>query len=136
MANDAEFVRRCLFLLSSLGPVEAKRMFGGHGLFLDGIMLALLASNRLFLKCDDETTGAFAAAGSKPFTYQRGGKATAMSYWSAPEAAMSDPGAMEPWAAHAASAARRAAQKKPRRNSQSKRIRNRGPKLQARRSSR
>ena len=101
MANDADFVRHCLFLLSCVGPVEAKRMFGGHGLFLDGIMLALLAGNRLFLKCDDETFGEFAAAGSEPFTYQRGGKAMAMSYWSAPEAAMSDPGTMEPWAERA-----------------------------------
>ena len=130
MANDADFVRQCLFLLSSLGPVKAKRMFGGHGLFLDGIMIALLASDRLFLKADDETSGDFAAAGSEPFTYQRGGKAMAMSYWLAPEAAMSDPGAMEPWAARAAAAARRAAQKKPRRKSRKNKTRNGGPRLQ------
>ena len=132
MANDAGFVSHCLFLLSSLGPVEAKRMFGGHGLFLDGIMVALLASDRLFLKTDDETSGDFAAAGAEPFTYQRGGKAMAMSYWSAPEAAMSDPGGMEPWAERAAAAARRAARKKPRRKSQKNKTRNGAPKLQMR----
>jgi len=130
MANDSDFVRRCLFLFSCLGPVEAKRMFGGHGLFLDGIMVALLASDRLFLKADEESAGDFAATGSEPFTYQRGGKAMAMSYWKAPEAAMSDPGAMEPWAQRAAAAARRAAQKKPRRRSQKTKTRDQGPKLQ------
>ncbi len=131
MANDADVVRHCLFLLSCLGPVEAKRMFGGHGLFLDGTMVALLASDRLFLKADEESAGDFGAAGSEPFTYQRKGKAMALSYWSAPEAAMSDPGAMEPWAERAAAAARRAARRKPRRKAQKNKARDAGPKLRS-----
>lgn len=130
MANDPDFVRHCLFLLSSLGPVEAKRMFGGHGLFLDGTMVALLASDRLFLKADAESSGSFAAAGAEPFTYRRKGKEMALSYWSAPEAAMADPGTMEPWAERAAGAARRAARQKPRRKPQKNMARSQSPKLQ------
>ena len=112
MARQDPFVARCLFLLSCLGPVEARRMFGGHGLFLDGRMLALIAGDRLFLKVDGETRSAFAAAGSSAFTYRRKGKAVALSYWRAPDQAMAGPAAMGPWAERAAGAAARAARSK------------------------
>ena len=38
MAADQDFVNYLLELLEPMPDVTAKRMFGGHGLFRDGLM--------------------------------------------------------------------------------------------------
>ena len=43
MSVSPEFRTHVLDLLSGLGPVTAKSMFGGAGLYLDGAMFALIA---------------------------------------------------------------------------------------------
>ncbi|MEO7938728.1 MAG: TfoX/Sxy family protein, partial [Burkholderiaceae bacterium] len=43
MAASSDFVDYCLELLSGVGPCAAKRMFGGWGIALDGLNLALIA---------------------------------------------------------------------------------------------
>ena len=37
-------------ILEPLGPVRAKRMFGGAGLFLDGTMFGLIIDDILYFK--------------------------------------------------------------------------------------
>lgn len=84
-------------LLSSAGPVRARRMFGGLGLFDAHGMIALVVEDRLYLKLDPAAVPAFAAAGSEPFRYRRQGKWVSLGYWSAPDAALDDAEAMRPW---------------------------------------
>jgi DNA transformation protein len=98
---------RIVGLLTPLGPVRARRMFGGHGLFLDDLMFALISGGALYFKADGETEDAFRAAGSRPFTYRRQGKDVALSYWRAPEGALDGMAALAPWAEQAIAAARR-----------------------------
>ena len=57
MANSPDFVVHALELLSGVGPVEARAMFGGHGVYARGVMFGLLDDDELFLKTD---------AGSRP----------------------------------------------------------------------
>ncbi len=118
MARDPELVRLVLGLLLALGPVQARRMFGGTGLFLDGTMFALIDRSRLYIKADDRTKADFAAAGAEPFTYRRQGKRIALSYWMAPEGSLASPDALLPWARLGVEAAIRGraakARKKPR----------------------
>jgi DNA transformation protein len=120
MAREPELVQRVLGLLLALGPVHARRMFGGYGLFLDGTMFALIDRNRLYIKADDRTKADFAAAGAEPFTYRRQGKRIALSYWLAPEGSLASPGSLLPWARLGVEAATRGraakARKKPRRS--------------------
>ena len=59
----SEFVTHVVDMLEPLGPVSARRMFGGYGIFLDGMMFALVADDTLYLKVDDESRSEFAAAG-------------------------------------------------------------------------
>ncbi len=59
-----------LDLLAPLGGVEAKRLFGGHGFKKDGIMFALEAYGRLFIKTDELNRTVFIDAGCEPFTLQ------------------------------------------------------------------
>lgn len=82
-------------------------MFGGYGAFHDGLMVALLAADRLYLKVDAQSRPAFVSQGLQPFTYRRGGRDIALSYYEAPAEAMDDPQAMAPWADGAYAAALR-----------------------------
>ncbi len=112
-ASGSEFCDYVLDLLAPLGPVMARRMFGGHGIYLDGVMFALIAADTLYIKADNTTKDDFAAAGSRPFTYSGKNRPVEMSYWLTPPAAMEDPDALAPWARLGVEAARRNAAAKP-----------------------
>ena len=113
-----EFVAHCAELLAPLGTVRTRRMFGGHGFYVDDIFIALIADERLYLKADALTRPAFEAAGCAPFTFEKtragGVESVATSYFSAPEEAMESPPLMQPWARLALAAALRARATKPR----------------------
>ncbi|WP_111496368.1 MULTISPECIES: TfoX/Sxy family protein [Marinobacter] len=113
--DDAEFTRFVLELMQSVGPVTHRRMFGGAGLFLEGLMIGLIADRALYFKVDSETEAAFVEAGLMPFTYQRAGRDVALSYREAPEEVFDDIDAMRDWGGRAWSAAIRSAARKRRR---------------------
>lgn len=113
------FVDHCLELLAPLGAVRSRRMFGGWGLYLDELFVAIVFGEQLYLKADETSRARFAAAGCTPFVYRGGGREITMGYWTAPPEALDSPPAMAPWARLAlgsALAARAAAAlKRPRR---------------------
>lgn len=115
-ASSNEFAHYSCELLSSLGVCVAKRMFGGHGISLDGLTLAIVADlgggEMLWLKADDDSRAQFEAAGCQRFVYLAKGKAMGMNYYSAPEEAMESPQQMAPWARLALEAALRARKSK------------------------
>ena len=108
MSRADEFTEHCIELLAPLGTVRARRMFGGHGLYLDDLFVALIAFDQLWLKADAETSPAFERAGCAPFRYDREGQVMTMAYFAAPEEAMESPALMQPWARLALGAALRA----------------------------
>jgi DNA transformation protein len=109
MPNSADFVNHCLELLEPLGRPRARRMFGGHGVYVDELFLALIADERLYLKVDTESRPAFEAAGCGPFVYGgKNGETGVLGYFSAPDEAIESPTAMQPWARLALAAALRA----------------------------
>ena len=110
---SAALVDHCLELLAPLGAVRAKRMFGGHGLYIDDLFVAIIAFERLYLKVDAQTQAAFEAAGCAPFVYDGKGTPVTMSYRTVPAEAMESPHLMQPWARLAIAAALRARAAKP-----------------------
>jgi DNA transformation protein len=101
-------------LFSELGPVTLRKMFGGQGLYHDGLIIGLVIGDELFLKTDAATVEAFEQAGGHPFVYQGKGKPVTMSYWLPPAEAMESSQAMRPWARLAYEAAvRKNSEKKP-----------------------
>lgn len=112
MAVDSEFVAYLLELLENFGDVDAKRMFGGFGIYRDGLMFGLVNNDTFFLKADDLNRPRFEELELPPFTYIRQGKPCALSFFQAPPDALEDPSAMLEWAAGAFAAARRTAKKK------------------------
>ena len=105
---EREFVRYVVELMQCLGEVRSKRMFGGHGIFLDGLMFALVIRSTLYFKADSRTAGDFAARGLRPFSYQKKGKEFSMSYFEAPEEVLEDGEEMSAWAGRAYEVALRA----------------------------
>jgi DNA transformation protein len=99
------FVAHCLELLSAIGSARSRAMFGGHGLYVDDLFIALIAEDRLYLKVDGDTVERFRAAGCEQWIYRGGDKPMPMGYWSAPDEAMDAPALMAAWARLARQAA-------------------------------
>jgi DNA transformation protein len=98
MASKDAFASYCAELLAPLGPVRVKRMFGGHGLYVDDLFIAIVVGETLYLKTDDTSAPRFQAAGGQAFTYAaKGNRIISMKYWSPPVEAMDSPSAMRPW---------------------------------------
>ncbi len=112
MAADA-LVEHCRELLAPLGAVRVRRMFGGHGIYVDEVFVAIIAFDRLYLKTNERTRPRFEAEGCQPFVYDAKRGAVALGYWSAPAEAMESPALMEPWARLALQAALAARAAKP-----------------------
>jgi DNA transformation protein len=116
MAVSTTFVAHVLDLLAPLGPVTARAMFGGHGLYLDGVMFGLLDDEELYLRTDAQTVERFKGAGCKPWVYPGPRGPMVTQNYRPPDEAFEDAEAMLPWATLALGSARaRAAAKKTKR---------------------
>jgi DNA transformation protein len=100
-------------LLGHLPGITSRAMFGGYGIYADGIVFAVIADGRLFMKVDDSNRGDYEAAGSVPFTYtmKDGGKST-MGYWELPESIAEQRPLLTTWVQKSIAVARAAKQKK------------------------
>jgi len=83
-----ELVELSVELLAPAGAVRARRMFGGHGLYVDDLFVAIIAMGRLYLKADDTTRAQFEGAGCEPFEYSAKDRSVTLGYWSAPYEAL------------------------------------------------
>ena len=113
---DAEALKA---LFEPFGSVTVKRMFGGSGIYAEGLCFAIELKGEVFLKTDAVSQPDFSAVGSTPFVYVAKGQARPTSYWSLPAAAHEDGDELRRWASAGLEAARRAAdaKAKPRRRS-------------------
>ena len=117
---SSPLVDLCLELLAPLGAVRARSMFGGHGLYVDELFIAIVAFDSLYLKADATTAPQLSAAGCTAFVYEAKGQPMTMGYWTVPAEAMESPQAMAPWGRLAIQAALTARAAKPARKSAGK----------------
>lgn len=104
MSDFIPFVQE---LLEDWASVSARRMFGGYGLYHEGLMFAIVMEQRLYLKVDEVNRPEFEALGLAPFTYAMKGRDVALSYWAAPDTLFDDPQEAVLWARSAWDAALR-----------------------------
>jgi DNA transformation protein and related proteins len=103
---DAESLRE---LFREFGPVDVRRMFGGMGVFADGLMIALVARGEVHLKADAETIPSFEREGQRPFGYAtKDGERVLTSYWRMPERLYDDAEELARWARDSLAVALRA----------------------------
>jgi DNA transformation protein and related proteins len=107
------FVTHCLELLGALGRTRSTRMFGGWGLYVDDLFVALILNERLYLKANASTQAQFVAAGGAAFVFQKNGQAISTHFFTVPAEAMDSAALMLPWARLAQQAALSAAVAKP-----------------------
>lgn len=118
MALNREFSTFVEDILAGFGPVTVKSMFGGGGVYHDGLMFALIADDILYLKADATTARNYEQEGSKPFTFtSKSGKTGSMSYWQVPERLYDDVDELVDWATDAWTVAKSA--QKPKRSRKS-----------------
>ncbi|KGE78168.1 TfoX/Sxy family protein [Halomonas salina] len=104
MSEYTEYLRD---VFVRLGPIDLRRMFGGHGVYHDGVMFALVVDETLYLQTDAGNVEDFEREGLPAFEYLRRGKVVRLSYRQAPEALFEDPELAQEWACRSLQAARR-----------------------------
>ncbi len=97
-------------LFAPLGTLRARRMFGGGGLYADGLFFCILMGGEIYLKADAASEALFRAAGGRPFEYRqpKRGRVTRLGYWTLPESAVDDAEEALVWGRRALAAAARA----------------------------
>lgn len=84
MSVSNEYLTYVIDQLYDLGPVTSRRMFGGAGLYCDGVMFAIVVDDMLYFKVDDSNRADYDDAGSGPFVYTTDRGKSTMSYWEVP----------------------------------------------------
>ena len=98
MAISDEFVDYVIDQLRGWGEVTARRMFGGAGLYCEGVMFGLIADDVAYLKVDDSNRDDFVKAGSTPFNpYPDKVKSAVMDYYEIPVDVLENPELLGKW---------------------------------------
>lgn len=104
----SEFAQHLKDVFRLFGPITVRRMFGGYGVYRDGLMFGLVSDETLYLKADAVNAAHFQKQGLSQFEYHRKGKVTKLSYYQAPDAVMDDCADAARWARRSFEAALRA----------------------------
>jgi DNA transformation protein len=112
MAARSSYVEFVTELLSPLGRITTRSMFGGYCLYCNGIVFALIANDTLYLKADEHNRGDLEAAGAKPFR-PFAGQTVTMQYYEAPAGLFESVDGLNRWGRSAVEAGQRA-QRRPR----------------------
>ena len=85
-------------VLSEESGISSRAMFGGYGIYKDGVIFAIIANERCYFKVDDSNRSDYEQYGSGPFVYSHGRhKSTTMSYWELPVDIMEDRQQVADW---------------------------------------
>jgi DNA transformation protein len=98
-STDDSFTEFVIDQLSGLGVVEARRMFGGRGLYFKDQIFGLIDEGQLFFRVSAETAARYEAEGSKPFEPWPGH--VMKGYWELPARVLEDVEEAAAWAREA-----------------------------------
>ena len=96
MAVNEEYLKYIQDQLSEFGEVDIKRMFGGIGIFRDGLMFAKIGGDTFRLKVDESNKKQFEEKGMKPFYSDK--KKKGMPYWEVPQDVLENRTELAKWA--------------------------------------
>jgi DNA transformation protein len=105
MARNDEFLNYVLEQMAFIHGLNARAMFGGYGIYQDGIIFAIIVDDMLYLKTNGQTQADFEAKGLRPFSYTARGKTMTMQYYEAPAEVFEEADAMRYWTDKALQAA-------------------------------
>ena len=95
---DPDFIRE---LFAPFRAVTVKRMFGGAGIYAEGLMFGLVFDGAIYLRVDEVSIPSFEREGSAPFVYplakNHAGRPSRQ-FWRLPERLYDDPDELAVWA--------------------------------------
>ena len=97
--QDESFKDFVLDQLRDLDGVEARRMFGGYGLYQDETFFGIVHKGKLFFKIDESTVGLYRKHKMKPF--RPSARQTLKSYYQVPAEIIEDADTVREWAMRA-----------------------------------
>ena len=100
-AKDESFKDFVLDQLVAMDDVEARRMFGGFGLYQDAVFFGIVHKGKLFFKIDESTVGEYRKRKMK--TFRPNAKQTLKSYYQVPVDVIEDADELRQWAVKAVS---------------------------------
>ena len=113
MPVSKEYLGYVLEQLGAVPRVTSRRMFGGVGLYSDGLFFGLIDNDTLFFKVNDSNRGDYVARNMAQFRPFPDKPDLSMSYFSVPADALEDRDELAAWARKSVAVA--AASAKPRR---------------------
>jgi DNA transformation protein len=93
---DDSFTEFVIDQLAGLGTVEARRLFGGRGLYWKDRIFGLIHRGRLFLRASEAGSVRLSALGSRPFEPKPG--FVMKGYWEIPAPILEDGDEVVAWA--------------------------------------
>ena len=112
MAITNEFLAEIRDLFAPMGEITTRKMFGGGGIYCDGLIFAIADDGRIYVKGDQDNISEFEDAGMEPFSYiNHDGQRMEMKYYQLPLKAHTDSGLACEWGQKGLDAAHRAAAK-------------------------
>jgi DNA transformation protein len=96
--DHKEFIDYVQDLLKEFGIINIRPMFGGFGVYKNGIIFALIDDNELYFKADEAAAKLFQRYGSTQFTYENNGKQIGMCYWKVVPEVLDDQEMAKKWA--------------------------------------
>ena len=97
--------------LECVGPPVGKNMFGGVGIYLQGLFFALIADDVLYFKANDSNRPDYINAGMEPFK-PYGDRGQIMQYYQVPIEVLEDNDDLRIWVNKALAVAEEKAKKK------------------------
>jgi DNA transformation protein len=107
MAVGDEYLQFLRDRLARVPDLRMRRMFGGAGLYGDGVFFAIVVDDTLYFKVDDKSRPAFEALGAQPFRYRSRGRVQTMDYYEVPADVIEEDDTLTAWARRAMDAGRR-----------------------------
>jgi DNA transformation protein and related proteins len=120
---STSFLEFVLDQLGACGPITAKRMFGGVGLYSRERFFAVMMDDTIYLKVDDTTRRPYEAAGARPFNPFPERGAGSMQYYEVPLSVLEDADELARWAKKSIAVAGTAGSKRTRPTKRSKKRR-------------
>jgi DNA transformation protein len=112
MPVTQEKVNALLTPLTAVRPITSRKMFGGIGIYCDGIFFAVIDDDRLFFKVDDITLPDYERFNAEQW-FIPGEPPSPQPYREVPSSVLSDPNQIAPWIDAAVGVATRKKAKKP-----------------------
>jgi DNA transformation protein len=110
---DQGFYEYVMEMFTQVGGITGRKMFGGYGVYQDGVCFALISGSKLYMKVTDLNQKDYEAAGSKQFSYEmKNGKHTMVSFWELPSDILEDRSELPGWIEKAVQAAKESKKEK------------------------